>query len=149
MSYDRITQVRIGGMRCIADLALDLHGLTVLIGDNGSGKSTLLEAFELLRQAAKPVNYVNDILEQSGLPCPEEGVTPVLSGQKSPPEIFCFWHQCVRKGTAQNSRTTLSFHTLAPQPRSSGNDWTCTRTRMPRSRCMPWFAPETRQGSLT
>jgi hypothetical protein len=25
----------------------------------------------------------------------EEGVTPVLSGQKSPPEIFCFWHQCV------------------------------------------------------
>ncbi|MGD0939761.1 MAG: lysophospholipid acyltransferase family protein [Terracidiphilus sp.] len=25
----------------------------------------------------------------------EEGVTPVLLGEKSPPEIFCFWHQCV------------------------------------------------------
>jgi lysophospholipid acyltransferase (LPLAT)-like uncharacterized protein len=25
----------------------------------------------------------------------EEGVTPVPSGVKSPPEIFCFWHQCV------------------------------------------------------
>jgi hypothetical protein len=25
----------------------------------------------------------------------EEGVTPILFGQKSPPEIFCFWHQCV------------------------------------------------------
>jgi hypothetical protein len=24
-----------------------------------------------------------------------EGVTPVLLGQKSPAEIFCFWHQCV------------------------------------------------------
>jgi hypothetical protein len=25
----------------------------------------------------------------------EEGITPILEGQKSPPEIFCFWHQCV------------------------------------------------------
>jgi hypothetical protein len=25
----------------------------------------------------------------------EEGVTPVPDGVKSPPEIFCFWHQCV------------------------------------------------------
>ncbi len=25
----------------------------------------------------------------------EEGVTPVLSGQKAGPEIYCFWHQCV------------------------------------------------------
>ena len=25
----------------------------------------------------------------------EEGVTPVVLGQKSPAEIFCFWHQCV------------------------------------------------------
>jgi hypothetical protein len=24
----------------------------------------------------------------------EEGVTPVPSGVQSPPEIFCFWHQC-------------------------------------------------------
>src|SRR5260370_34352784 len=25
----------------------------------------------------------------------EEGVTPVLSGQKAGSEIYCFWHQCV------------------------------------------------------
>jgi len=25
----------------------------------------------------------------------EEGVTPVVYGQKSPGEVFCFWHQCV------------------------------------------------------
>jgi lysophospholipid acyltransferase (LPLAT)-like uncharacterized protein len=25
----------------------------------------------------------------------EEGVTPVLFGQKAGPEIYCFWHQCV------------------------------------------------------
>ena len=24
-----------------------------------------------------------------------DGVTPVLFGEKSPPKIFCFWHQCV------------------------------------------------------
>ena len=24
-----------------------------------------------------------------------EGVTPVLYGEKSPPKVFCFWHQCV------------------------------------------------------
>jgi len=25
----------------------------------------------------------------------EEGVTPILFGEKSPPKVFCFWHQCV------------------------------------------------------
>jgi lysophospholipid acyltransferase (LPLAT)-like uncharacterized protein len=25
----------------------------------------------------------------------EDGVTPVLCGQKAGPEIYCFWHQCV------------------------------------------------------
>ena len=62
MSHDRITQLRIRGMRAIDDLTLDLRGLAVLIGDNGSGKSTLLEALELLRQAAKPIDYVSDIV---------------------------------------------------------------------------------------
>jgi predicted ATPase len=62
MNHDRITQLRIGGMRCIEWISLDLRGLAVLIGDNGSGKSTVLEALELLHQAAKPVNFINDIL---------------------------------------------------------------------------------------
>lgn len=25
----------------------------------------------------------------------EEGVVPIVYGEKSPPKIFCFWHQCV------------------------------------------------------
>jgi predicted ATPase len=62
MSQDRITQLRVGGMRAIGEVTLDLRGLTVLIGDNGSGKSTLLEALELLRQAAKPASYVHDVV---------------------------------------------------------------------------------------
>ncbi|HWN71055.1 MAG TPA: AAA family ATPase [Haliangium sp.] len=70
MSHDRITQLRIRGMRAIEDVTLDLEGLTVLIGDNGSGKSTVLEALELLRQAAKPIDYVSDIVVRAhgGLP---------------------------------------------------------------------------------
>ena len=62
MGYDRITQLHVSGMRAIDDVTLDLNGLIVLIGDNGSGKSTLLEALELLRQAAKPIAYVQDIV---------------------------------------------------------------------------------------
>jgi predicted ATPase len=62
-SHDRITQLRISGLRAIEDLTLDLRGLTVLIGDNGTGKSSILEALELLRLAAKPVAFVADVIE--------------------------------------------------------------------------------------
>jgi predicted ATPase len=63
MSRDRITQIRIRGLRVVEDLTLDLDGLTVLIGDNGSGKSTILEAFEILRLAAMPgLKFTQDIL---------------------------------------------------------------------------------------
>lgn len=65
MSHDRITQLRISGLRTIADLTLDLRGLTVLIGDNGTGKSTIIEALELLRLAAKPVAFVPDIVSRA------------------------------------------------------------------------------------
>jgi lysophospholipid acyltransferase (LPLAT)-like uncharacterized protein len=30
----------------------------------------------------------------------EEGVTPVIAGEKAGPEIYCFWHQCVLPCTA-------------------------------------------------
>lgn len=49
MGEDRVTWMRVRGMRSLADVELDLRGLTVLIGENGSGKSTILEAVELLR----------------------------------------------------------------------------------------------------
>lgn len=62
MSQDRITQLRISGLRVIRDVTLELRGLTVLIGDNGTGKSSILEALELLRQAAKPISYVHDVV---------------------------------------------------------------------------------------
>ncbi len=65
MSHDRITQLRISGLRTIADLTLDLRGLTVLIGDNGTGKSSIIEALELLRLAAKPVSFVSDIVHRA------------------------------------------------------------------------------------
>jgi lysophospholipid acyltransferase (LPLAT)-like uncharacterized protein len=35
----------------------------------------------------------------------EEGVTPILYGQKSPAGIFCFWHQCVLPCTAYFRRS--------------------------------------------
>jgi predicted ATPase len=65
MSHDRVTQLRISGMRVIEDLTLDVHGLTVLIGDNGTGKSTILEALELLRMAATPVSFIRDVVEKA------------------------------------------------------------------------------------
>lgn len=49
-SRDRITRIHVKGFRSLADVTLDLDGLTVLIGDNGSGKSSLIEVFEVLRR---------------------------------------------------------------------------------------------------
>lgn len=60
---DRLTEVRVEGMRALADVRLPLvDGLTVLIGDNGTGKSSLVEALELLRGAARPGGFVPDWL---------------------------------------------------------------------------------------
>ena len=62
MAQDRVTELRISGLRVIRQLTLPLNGLTVLIGDNGTGKSSILEALEILRLAAKPVNHVTDVI---------------------------------------------------------------------------------------
>lgn len=62
MSTDRVTELRIQGMRAIESLVLDVNGLCVLIGDNGSGKSTIVEALELLHHAAKPISHIPDIV---------------------------------------------------------------------------------------
>jgi predicted ATPase len=57
---DRITELRVQGMRALASVRLPLAGLTVLIGDNGTGKSSLFEALELLRNAAKPGDSISE-----------------------------------------------------------------------------------------
>jgi hypothetical protein len=51
---DRIERIRIQGFRSLADVTLELNGLSVLIGDNGSGKSAVIEALETLRYFAEP-----------------------------------------------------------------------------------------------
>lgn len=49
-----LTEIRIEGLRTLADVRLPLSGLTVVIGESGSGKSSLIEACQLLRSAASP-----------------------------------------------------------------------------------------------
>lgn len=61
MAADRITHLLIGGMRCIAEIKLDLGAFTVLIGENGAGKSTIVEALELLRKAAAESPFVEKL----------------------------------------------------------------------------------------
>jgi predicted ATPase len=67
MNGDRITEIRIAGMRCFDDVRLRLGELTVLIGENGSGKSTVVEACELLRKAGADSSFVDRIASHGGL----------------------------------------------------------------------------------
>ncbi len=62
---NRITRIRVQGLRTLADVTLDLGGLTVLIGDNGSGKSSLIEAWEILRRAAGE-NFADELQQIHG-----------------------------------------------------------------------------------
>jgi predicted ATPase len=48
VANDRITQIRIEGLRSLERVPLDLGRFTVLIGRNATGKSTLVEALALL-----------------------------------------------------------------------------------------------------
>ena len=67
-STDRITRIHVKGLRSLDDVALDLDGLTVLIGDNGSGKSSMLEALEALRYFSEPGASVAGFFEQHPWP---------------------------------------------------------------------------------
>ncbi|HEY8427866.1 MAG TPA: AAA family ATPase [Sandaracinaceae bacterium] len=71
-AVDRITEIRIAGMRCIDEITLPLDELTVLIGPNGSGKSTILEALELMRLCGVPSGGLDSQLYSTG------GLTAVL-----------------------------------------------------------------------
>lgn len=50
----RLAEIRVQGLRSIADVSLSLDGLIVLIGDNGSGKSSVLEALRIAQLATGP-----------------------------------------------------------------------------------------------
>jgi predicted ATPase len=58
---DRLTRVRVRGLRTLDDLTLDLNGLSVLIGDNGSGKSSIIECLELLRRIGSGPNLLQEL----------------------------------------------------------------------------------------
>lgn len=53
----RLVEARIRGLRTLADVTLQLGGLTVLIGDNGAGKSSILEALRIASLLVRP-NFV-------------------------------------------------------------------------------------------
>lgn len=46
---DRIREIRVQGMRCLANVQLELAPMTVLLGENGTGKSTIIAACDILR----------------------------------------------------------------------------------------------------
>jgi predicted ATPase len=64
---DRLTELRVSGLRSIGSLRLRLDGLTVLIGENGAGKSTIAEACELLYLASQPQHFVEILRKGSGV----------------------------------------------------------------------------------
>jgi predicted ATPase len=76
MVADRITQLSIGGMRCIDKLRFDLGGFTVLIGENGAGKSTIVEAAELLRKVATTAPFIDKLYQ------PHDGTRLLRSGAR-------------------------------------------------------------------
>lgn len=64
---DRITELRIEGLRTIEKLTLPQGGLTVLIGDNGSGKSSIIEACQILSSLASS-SFLNELHSTHGGP---------------------------------------------------------------------------------
>ena len=61
MEHDRITAIRVEGLRCVDDATLALGAHTVLIGPNGAGKSSLIEACELLRKAGTETSFLDKV----------------------------------------------------------------------------------------
>lgn len=65
LSQGSVIRISVKGLRTLADVTLDLRGLTVLIGDNGTGKSSLIEACELLRLVASG-SFQEDLFRTHG-----------------------------------------------------------------------------------
>lgn len=66
MNHDRITAIRVKGLRSLADVELMLSDLTVLIGPNGAGKSSLVEVCELLRKAGTDSTFFDALASTHG-----------------------------------------------------------------------------------
>jgi len=62
---DRISRIRIEGIRSLAKVDVPLRPLTVLIGENGTGKSSFIEALELLRRLPGP-NFIRELSTEHG-----------------------------------------------------------------------------------
>lgn len=62
---DRITKVWFKNLRTLADVTLDLDGLTVLVGENGAGKSTIIEGLQLLARCARP-DFLRELAQVHG-----------------------------------------------------------------------------------
>jgi predicted ATPase len=77
MGADRITQLRLGGVRCIEHVELELGAFTVLAGENGAGKSTIVEACELLRKAATESLFIQRLYQ------PHDGTRLLRDGASS------------------------------------------------------------------
>ena len=78
----RYLQIQVKGYKSLADVSLDLHPLTVMIGPNGCGKTSLLEVFQLVREAA--LGRLRDAIENLG---GLESVLTHISGEPSRLEI--------------------------------------------------------------
>jgi len=65
MNVPRITELRVEGLRTLADVRLKLDGLTVLIGENGTGKSSIIEACELFRRLANQ-DFMSEVYNPHG-----------------------------------------------------------------------------------
>ena len=61
MGHDRVTEIRVAGLRVLKQVRLGLNGLTVLIGENGTGKSSLVEACEILCRIGNRSEFIDDL----------------------------------------------------------------------------------------
>ena len=107
----RYLQIQVKGYRALADVTLDLHPLTVMIGPNGCGKTSLLEVFQLLREAAQ--GRLGEAITNLG------GFMTLLTCTSGAPARMEF----VLKAdiNSQRSPEPISYHlTLEPGPQGVG-----------------------------
>src|SRR5262245_61132857 len=77
-----VTSIRARNVRTLEDVALDLRGLTVLVGQNGSGKSTLIEVCRLLSRLPS-TEFASELMAIHG------GPRQLARDRAGPIEIGC------------------------------------------------------------